>query len=485
MKIAIITSEMAPFARAGGLGDVVGSLMIELGKMGHDIKVILPKYKQVERQRFRLKRFPDLLEVPMGRKIELFMVQSAKLPYGPEALFIDKPEFFDRDELYGTPQGPFPDNDRRFIVFQRAALELLRRINFKPDLIHLHDWQTGLVPLMLRTVYAEDATFKKTRTLFTVHNLSQQGLFPPDSLADTGINWKEISLSQLQFQGKISFLRAGLVFADFISTVSERYAEEIQTEPFGLGMEDVIGSRKQDLEGILNGIDTVIWDPETDTSLAANYSKDLIEKKRENTVSLGKELGLTEESTPLLGFVSRLNEQKGLDTLIPALEKIAEKKIRIAILGVGEDCYQKGLLDVAHRFPKYISISIGFDEVLARRIYAGADIMLFPSNFEPCGLGQMIALRYGAVPLARATGGFMDVIEPCSADGSKGNGFMFVEPTSVSLAAEVFRAAAIFEKKRVWREIISRGMNTDTSWKTSAKKYTDLYKRVSKKAVAA
>ncbi|MBI4430190.1 MAG: glycogen synthase GlgA [Candidatus Omnitrophica bacterium] len=485
MKIAIITSEMVPFARAGGLGDVVGALVMELGKMGYDIRVILPKYKQIEQQRFRLKRYPDLLEVPMGRKIELFMVQSTKLPYGPEALFIDKPEFFDRDELYGTPQGPYPDNDRRFIVFQRAALEFLRRTNFKPDIIHLHDWQTGLVPLMLRTVCAQDATFKKSRTLFTVHNLSQQGLFPPDSLADTGIEWKEISLSQLQFQGKISFLKAGLIFADMISTVSQKYSEEIQSEPFGCGMEDVIRSRAGDLEGIINGIDVTLWDPETDTSLAANYSKDTLEKKRENTLSLEKELGLAGESAPLFGFVSRLNQQKGLDTLIPALEKLAEKKIRVAALGVGEDQYQKALLEVAHRFPKLISVNIGFDEVLARRIYAGSDIMLLPSNFEPCGLGHMIALRYGSVPLVRATGGFMDVIDPCGADGTTGNGFMFHESSSNALVTEVFRAAALFDKKKIWREIILRGMNTDVSWKTSAKKYTDLYKRVTKKAVVA
>lgn len=485
MKVAIITSEMAPFARAGGLGDVVGSLTLELGKMGHDIRVVLPKYRQVQRQRFRLKRFPDLLEVPMGKKIELFMVQSTKLPYGPEALFIDKPEFFDRDDLYGTPQGPFADNDRRFIVFQRAALELLRRTNFKPDVIHLHDWQTGLVPLMLKTMSGADATFKKTRTLFTVHNFSQQGLFPPDSIADTGIDWKDISLAQLQFQGKISFLKAGLVFADVVSTVSRHYAEEIQTEPFGCGMEEVIRSRASDLEGILNGIDTVIWDPETDTSLTENYSLELIEKKKANTLALEKELGLASENTPLVGFVSRLNEQKGLDTLIPALEKMAGAKIRLAILGLGEDKYQRGLLEVGHRFPKYISVNIGFDEVLARRIYAGADIMLFPSNFEPCGLGHMVAFRYGAVPLVRATGGFVDIVERAGLDGMNGNGFMFAEPTSEALEKEVLRASALFEKKKVWREIVLRAMATDVSWKSAAKKYTDLYKRVAKKTVAA
>ncbi len=487
MKIVFVTSEMFPYAKTGGLADVCGSLPGELVDLGHEVCVIMPRYKKVDAGKFGLKKIVEGLEIPVGSEKKLARVYSVLHQQKLEVYFIDSPEFFGRDELYGTPQGDYPDNDRRFIFFQQGALEFLKIANFKPDIIHCHDWQTGLIPVYLKTLYKSDTFFKKTKTFFTIHNLAYQGNFPPDTLPTTGLDWNEFHMERLEFYGKVSFLKAGIVYSDVLTTVSERYAHEIQTQEFGCGLEGVLKKRKSDLYGIVNGIDLEEWNPETDAALPQTYSMATLEKKQAGKEVLQKENHLdVDPDSPLFGLISRLADQKGLDILAPILDDFAKKlRAQLVLLGTGEERYHTLLREKTKTYPKKFGINIMFDGKMAKRIYAGSDLFLMPSYYEPCGLGQLISMRYGTVPLVRETGGLADTVVDFNPKTLEGNGFVFKEYNSQALFACIQRAIEVFKDKKTWRELVKNDMQCDFSWKASAKKYIDLYKQAERKAAVA
>ncbi len=483
MHIVFVTSEMAPFAKTGGLADVLGALPPEVAKLGHRVSIFLPFYRRVKRQDLSLNSVLQDYPVPVGSEIEnasLVSCQHGKVT----VYFVANPGYFDRDELYGTPLGDYPDNDQRFTFFQRAVIEGLKRLKCEADVFHCHDWQTGLVPVYLKTLYRGDPFYKKTKTIFTIHNLAYQGNFPPDSLPLTGISWDEFRYQRLEFYGKVSFLKGGLVYSDALTTVSERYAKEIQTPALGSGMDAVLAYRKEHLFGVINGINPDDWDPEHDPDLPANYSGRDWTKKALCKKMLQKEHHLVmDPEIPLFCFVGRLADQKGLDILASALEEMVKEGWQFVLLGTGEDKYHHLLRDLGKHYPKNLAINITFDNKLAKRIYAGSDFFLMPSQFEPCGLGQMIALRFGTIPIVRLTGGLADTISEFDAPSGKGNGFIFSNFETTDLMKAMERAVAVFQNKAAWTKLVKNGMAADFSWAHSARRYVELYERIEKKTV--
>ncbi len=481
MEIVFIASEMAPFAQTGGLADVVGVLPHEIAKAGHSVSVFLPKYKMISDQKYSLESVIDPLNIPVGSDVETGRLFGGR--FGEvHVFFVDEPYLYGRDGLYGTPMGDYPDNDIRFIFFQRAILESLKKLKIRPDVIHCHDWQSGLIPAYLKTLYRSDPFFKSTKTVFTIHNLAYQGNFPPDSISTTGLSWNEFTFDRLEFYGKISFLKGGLVYSDLLTTVSKRYAEEIQTKEFGCGMEGVLSVRKKDLCGILNGINTEEWNPARDPDLVQNFDRSSVEKRNFCKAALQKENRLTQNpEIPLFGFVGRLAEQKGLDILEPLIEEIADRGWQLVMLGTGEEEYHEKFRRAAQKYPKSFGVNLTFDLKSSKRVYSGVDIFLMTSQFEPCGLGQMYALRYGAVPLVREVGGLADTIQDYNPETNDGNGFVFLEYSSKALLNTMNRAVSVFEDRKKWADLIKTGMGCDFSWTKSAKQYMDVYERVEKK----
>ncbi len=479
MKIAFVASEMVPFAKTGGLGDVVGTLPVELAELGHEVYAFLPRYKDIEVQKWSLKTEISPLTVPIGSEKENGRVFSCKVSERLRVFFIDHLDFYGRDYLYGTPMGDYPDNDRRFIFFQRGVLETIRILKLKVDIVHCHDWQTGLIPVYLKTLYANDPLLKKAKSVFSIHNLGYQGNFPPDSLPYTGLGWEQFSMERLEFYGKISFIKAGLLDADAISTVSESYAKEIQTKEFGCGMENVLAARAGKIYGIVNGIDYKEWSPETDPDIAAKYNFKTLEKKQQNKLSLQDENDFKQDpKVPLLGIVARLADQKGIDILVPALNTLLKKGIQFVLLGTGEDRYHQIFRDLAKKNAGNFRAHILFDVKMAKRIYAGCDMILVPSYYEPCGLGQIIALRYGTVPIVRATGGLADTISEFDPATGKGNGFAFQQYSETALLASIEKALQVYKNEKNWKKLIQNAMESDFSWRASAQKYVQLYEKL-------
>ncbi len=481
MEVVFVASEMVPFATTGGLGDVIGSLPREIAKLGHRVSVFLPKYKKISQRGFALEVIAEEISVPIGSEVETAAIFSCKFNEA-KVFFIAHPEYFDRDELYGTPIGDYPDNDRRFTFFQRGVIEGLKRLKIKPDIVHCHDWQTGLIPVYLKTLYQGDPFFKKTKTLFTIHNLAYQGNFPPDSVPITGLSWDEFRLERLEFYSKVSFLKGGLVYSDVLTTVSQRYAEEIQTRGFGCGMEAVLARRKEDLFGIPNGINPSEWEPEKDPELKANFSVRNLEGKKICKEALQKESHLKINSEiPLFAFVGRLVDQKGLDILVPAVEEMAKENWQLIVLGTGEEEYHKMLKILQKRHPEHLGLNITFDDKMAKRIYAGADIFLTPSRYEPCGLGPMFSLRFGTVPIVRETGGLVDTVHEFNPKTGEGNGFIFSGYQTEDLLVVMHRAVEIYRNQKLWTKLVKNGMACDFSWTQSARRYVALYERAEKK----
>ena len=484
MKIVFAVSEMQPFAKTGGLADVAGSLSAALQGLGHEVAVFLPRYKTVDVRKLELKNVLDRFEVPVGSDKEGGRLWERKLENGVRVFFIDHPEFFNRDAFYGTPHGDYPDNDRRFIFFQRAIFQCLKGISFKPDMMHCHDWQTGLIPVYLKTLYASDPFFQKTKSVFTVHNLGYQGNFPPDSLPATGLGWEHFRLERLEFYGKVSFLKGGLVDGDAVTTVSERYAQEIQTQEFGCGLEGVLARRRESLYGVLNGIDLEEWNPETDRDITAHFSAAKVDKKAANKAALQKENSLLlAPQKPLIGMVTRLVDQKGLDILIPALGPMMQMGVQFVLLGTGEEKYHHVLRDFARKNRGQCGVHILFDAKMAKHIYAGSDMMLMPSYYEPCGLGQMIALRFGSIPVVRETGGLADTIRNFDPRTGAGNGFSFREYTPEALLDSVERALKVYENKEEWQKLVRNAMGSDFSWDASAKRYGRIYETTKRRPI--
>jgi len=477
MKILFVASEVSPFAKTGGLADVTGALPRELKNMGHDVRIIMPFYKTVAQGDFIIRKIRKSIEVRVGGSLQKGLLRQTFLDGIPVYLLENK-EYFHREHLYGAPVGDYPDNAERFAFFNRGVLELLKRMDYRPDVLHCHDWQTALIPLLLRYEFADDPFFANMAVLFTIHNLAYQGLFPFKSLDAIGLDSSYFTIDKLEFYDKVNLMKGGILTADLINTVSETYCSEILTAEQGCGLEGVLLTRSDSLSGVLNGINYSDWDPSTDQEIFRNYSSSSLAGKAANKKSLQKLLKLDINSNiPLLGMVSRMIEQKGFDLIEKLLPYFAKEELQLVVIGSGEKKYVKSFRDIRKQGAGNIVLHEGFDTVLARKVYAGSDIFLMPSHFEPCGLGQLIALRYGTVPVVRKTGGLSDTVVDEKDSGREQNGFSFGEFKSSALWQCLQRALKAYRDKDGWKKIVRNGMNRDFSWKQSAKKYEELYCR--------
>ena len=394
MKILIATPEAVPFAKTGGLADVTGALRNEYRKMKEEAYLVMPLYGRVK-ENFKLRDAGLKISVPLGNR----KVKGRIFTYGDSAYLIECDEFFDREEIYGTPRGDYPDNAARFIFFSRGVLEACRALGFKPDVIHCNDWQTGLIPLYLKTIYKSDKFFDRTVSIITIHNLGYQGLFPQSDMPLTGFDKSLFTPEGIEFYGKINFLKAGLISADSITTVSHNYAKEILSREYGFGLDGVLRKRASALTGIVNGIDRKEWNPESDAFIKRNYSLKDIDGKKECKLQLLKECSIRPDAErPLIGMVGRLSSQKGLDLILESLDEILSTGANLIILGRGDEMFQRRLSSAAKKYKGRMYVKAGFEDSLAHKIYAGSDIFLMPSRYEPCGIGQLIAMRYGTIP---------------------------------------------------------------------------------------
>ncbi|MDD5565868.1 MAG: glycogen synthase GlgA [Candidatus Omnitrophica bacterium] len=458
MKVLFCASEVVPFAKTGGLADVAGALPLALEKEGQEVVVVMPAYKSVKGlTQPKIQKFKEgILRCVIGKAVKVY--------------FIENDAYYNRDNLYGDKKGDYPDNLNRFSYYCRKTLELAKEIGFRPDIVHCHDWQSALIPVFLKTIYRQDEFFKNTRTVFTIHNIGYQGLFPKEEYPTLGLDWKYFTMEALEFYDKINILKGGLVFCDLITTVSPTYSREIQTKEFGFGLEGILRKRTQSLFGILNGLDYSIWNPGTDAFLKKNYSLDSIGDKGENKAALQKLCGLpVKKDVPLFGIVSRLAQQKGFDIFADALDTLMKLGLQCVILGTGDLKYHQILESAVKKYPETISLHLTFDDRLAHQIYAGSDIFLMPSRYEPCGLGQLISLRYGTIPLVFKTGGLADTV-------TKENGFVFEKYSKDDLIKTIKKSLLSFKNSAQWARMRARAMKSDFSWGESARRYVALYR---------
>ncbi|MDT8440041.1 MAG: glycogen synthase GlgA [Desulfuromonadales bacterium] len=477
LNILLVASEAAPFAKTGGLGDVTGSLPAALTALGHRVVLVLPWYRCVRQAGIRPRASRTPVLVPFAGRMTAVRFRSA-VQHGVRLLFLDVPDYYDRPQLYGEGGTDYPDNDLRFGLLSRAAFELVRRIDFRPDVIHAHDWQTGLTPLYLREQLWADPFFADSRSLFTIHNLGYHGLFPFASLHPLGLDSSLAGPDGLEFFGRISLLKAGIRYADRVNTVSPSYCDEIRTPAQGMGLDGLLRWRGEQLHGILNGIDTDLWNPANDPALAAPYAADRPAGKKDCKLALQRELNLPEcPRTPLLALITRLDPQKGIDLLLDAFDRLLEHDVQLVLLGTGSPDYERRLTECARFYPDKVRVLLRFDDRLSRRIYAASDLFLMPSRYEPCGLGQLIALRYGSLPVVHATGGLRDTICDPQHDPARANGFTFEIFSRAELLAAVERALDFYRQQAHWQQLRRQAMQQNFSWSRAAGDYVDLYRR--------
>jgi starch synthase len=477
-RILFLSPEAVPFAKTGGLADVSGALPAALEALGVDVRLVLPFYRTVREKGF--KTGPPLkdLSVPLGKESLRAHVFETRTEEGLPVYLVEREDLYDRPNLYGNAGGDYYDNLERFTFFCHAALRLTTALSFHPDVIHCHDWQTGLVPALVQGPYKNDPDLAGTPAVFTVHNLGYQGIFPADRLPVTGLSRDDFfHVDGLEFWGSISLLKAGIVYSDVITTVSPAYSREIQTPEYGMGMEGVLKKRRASLHGILNGIDYRIWNPATDAHISANYSPGRMAGKGRCKDALISEMGLDPSlaKRPILGMISRLDAQKGLDLLVEILDDILALDAGLVVLGSGDEEIQQALRETSGRYPGRVGLFLGLNEPLAHRIMAGVDLFLIPSRYEPCGLTQMYALKYGTVPVVRATGGLDDTVIPYDPGTRTGNGLKFGPYRPEAFLAALREAVDLFQNKRLWKGIVAGGMKADFSWDRSAGKYLKLY----------
>ena len=472
MRILFAASEGLPFSKTGGLADVVEALPKALVEMGHEVAVVLPRYRNTKVE----KTLVPSLTIPMGDTYHFTTVADGGTLNGVRYIFVDDPASFDRPALYGEKGKDYPDNAQRFALFSRAAIEIAKLI-WPAHVIHCHDWQTALVPVILRSQYTADPLLRQVPVILTVHNMGYHGFFPAAVLAEIGLPQSLFTMDGLEFYGRVNYLKGGLVFADYLTTVSRKYAQEIMTEEYGHGMDGVIRTRAQRLVGILNGVDYSVWGPESDTLIAAKYSAADLSGKMVCKKDLLHEFQLPAENLnkPLIGIVSRFADQKGFDLIAEVAADLMREDLCLVALGTGEPKYEKLFTDLAKMFPGKVGVRIGYDNTLAHKIEAGADMFLMPSRYEPCGLNQIYSLRYGTVPVVRATGGLDDTIEPFAAATGKGTGFKFSSYDGASLLACIREALGAYAHPKAWRKVQANGMAKDFSWKASAAQYAKLY----------
>jgi starch synthase len=477
MKIAMISSEIVPFAKTGGLADVVGTLSAALAQKGHEMILIMPFYPPVLQSGCALEDPGINFSLAAADRQEESSVLRARKESNVTVNFIRAERYFDRPFLYGTPEGDYPDNAERFVFFCRAALEVLRRESV--DVLHCHDWQSALAVVFLKAQPERYRELGAAKSVFTVHNLGFQGIFPASVWPLLNLDWSFFTPQFLEFYGNINFLKGGLVFADKITTVSPSYAEEIMGSEQGFGLEGVLHDRRADLAGILNGVDYNQWNPETDPFIAKHYSAKHLTAKQSCKKFLQRKLGLPESSkTPLLGMVTRLTSQKGVDLLEQIFEPLMERDLQWVLLGAGEPRYEEFFAGAAARYPAKFAVRMGYDEALAHQIEAGADIFLMPSRYEPCGLNQMFSLKYGTIPIVRAIGGLKDTVENYDDAGQSGTGFVFVPYDAAALLEAIDRALRVYREKHRWTALRRRAMNQDFSWTRSAQIYEELYRQL-------
>lgn len=478
LKIAFAASECVPFVKTGGLGDVIGSLPKAIADLGCEVKVFIPLYSKIKTDIHDIKpleEFNDIL-IKIGDNEFSYNVFTGKLPESEVIVyFIDCPQYFDREMPYTND----PDEDERFILFQVAVIETLQRLKWSPDIIHCNDWQTSLIPVYLKTNYKWDKLFENTRTLLSIHNIGYQGRFPKEAVGKAGLSYSDYyPESPYELDGTFCFLKAGIIYADILTTVSPAYSEEIRTEEFGAGMEGILNTRKDSFSGVLNGIDTNIWSPKKDKFIPVNYDRKTIKNKISCKKELLSEAGIEyNEDIPAIGIISRFAEQKGFELIFPISEELMRLPIQLIVLGSGDSVTENFFERLALKYPEKVNAYIGYNNKLSHYITAGCDMFLMPSLYEPCGLNQMYSLNYGTVPIVRKTGGLADTVKDYHEYDEKGNGFSFEESTSYALYSTIERAVNMYKDKKIWKTIMDRGMKEDFSWKHSAKEYMNIYKK--------
>jgi starch synthase len=478
MNILIVASEVTPFAKTGGLADVAGSLPIALHKLGHDVRVITPKYKVTDETKFQLRQLLESVDVPISNRRERCAILEGQLGHAVPVYFVKNDMYYHRDQLYGDSQGDYPDNAERFIYFSRSILEICKHLRFAPDIVHCHDWQTGLVPIYLRQFYKGDPFFARTASVYTIHNLGYQGLFWHYDMHLTGLGWEWFTPDGLEYYGKINLMKGGVLQADVISTVSKTYSQEIQTKEYGHGLDGVLQYRSDDLYGIVNGVDYTVWNPETDPIIAQHYSVNDLSGKSICKQSLLKEFGLPMDlSCPVIAMISRFDDQKGFDLVAEIMDKLMRLDLYFILLGTGHEKYQKLFRHLGEKYSQQLGIRIAYDDSLAHKIEAGADIFLMPSRYEPCGLNQIYSLKYGTVPIVRTTGGLNDTIKMFHSTTGTGTGIKFTAYKADNLLHAIKTALDAYQDKNLWKALKIRGMQEDFSWDVSAKEYGKLYKK--------
>ena len=480
MRIIIASSEAVPYIKTGGLADVAGALLKELRKKNEKAFLILPLYAAIK-NKYDLYVTGRSILVRIGNVAYQGRIFASSKEESPEAYFIECDELYDRPELYGTSAGDYADNAIRFIFFSKAVLEICLAMRIKPDVIHCNDWQTALIPLYLKTLYKGSGYFAKTSSIFTVHNLGYQGIFDAASLSYTGLGMEYFVPERLEFYGKLNLMKAGLLYGDIINTVSNTYAREIQQAEYGFGLDGVIRKRAGDLHGIINGIDYEELDPAKDTYLPFKYDLDDLKGKVRCRKALFKEAAFERETYPIASIVSRLSSQKGIDLVLNSIDSLVAMGVNLIVLGKGEDGYERLFKKASVSLKGRIFVRIGFEESLAHLIYAGSDFFLMPSQYEPCGLGQLIAMRYGTVPIARKTGGLTDTIQDYDHMKHTGTGFLFTDYTPFALQDAVKRAICVFSDKTSMKSMAREVMKNKFSWSRSTDKYIELYMLASKK----
>ena len=479
MHIVFAASECVPFSKTGGLADVVGSLPRALAALGHQVSVYVPRYRQTKLS--DPQTVVRSITIPFDDKYRFCSVVTAgaNTPAGVRFYFVDYPPFFDREALYGSAAGDYPDNAERFALFSRAVLEASKVLGV-PQVFHCHDWQSALVPVMLRTLYAEDPAFRDVATVFTIHNMGYQGLFPPDTLPLLMLPWELLAMSKMEFFGQVNFLKGALTYSDFITTVSKKYSHEIQTAEYGFGLEGVLHDRASTVTGILNGVDYDEWSPQTDKFTVAKFSPQDLAGKAKCKQDLLAAFGVknADAKLPVIGIVSRFAAQKGFDLIAQIADRLAREEMIIVALGAGDKTYEEMFLRLNKQFPNKIAVKVAYDNAIAHKIEAGADMFLMPSRYEPCGLNQIYSLKYGTVPIVRATGGLDETIDAWDPRTGKGTGFKFNEYSGESLLLTIKEALRVFHDQPSWLKLMKNGMAKDFSWNASAKDYLKVYEKM-------
>ena len=472
MRILFVASEALPYAKTGGLADVIEALPKALVKLGHEVAVFLPRYRGIK----ATKVITPSMSIPQGARLRFPAITDGSVLHGVRYFFLDDPYYFDREGIYGDKAGEYPDNAERYTEFCRAAIELTKQV-WMPDVIHCHDWQTALIPVLVRTAYGDDPVANKLPVVFTIHNIGYHGVFPKEAMERAGIPAGLFHPGGIEFFGSVNFLKGGLIYSDYLTTVSRKYAQEIQTPEFGFGLEGVIRSRGGRLVGILNGVDYSAWSPDKDALIPVKYSAKNLAGKRACKEALLEEMELLKDNLnrPVLGIISRFADQKGFDLIAQIAQELMQEDMLLAVLGTGDRRYEELFRALASDFPGRVGVKVAYDNRVAHLVEAGSDMFLMPSRYEPCGLNQIYSLRYGTVPIVRATGGLDDTIETFDLEHGTGTGFKFVEYTGAALLYAIRQALQSYSNEGIWKRIQLNGMAKDFSWNISAAEYAKLY----------